>query len=98
MFIHFINNGFAALELILPEIGALIITGILLVSLIIGLGMFILVLAKKESRDKIKNLCKITVTPQTFVNKYKYIFTDFTFDISVILVGLMSILTENILR
>ena len=46
MFIHFINNGFAVLELILPEVGDLIIAGILLVSLIIGLGMFILILVK----------------------------------------------------
>lgn len=96
--IHFINNGFAALEMILPEGAAMVLGGILLLSLVIGLALFISMLMKKESREKIMGLTKINVSLKSFGDKYKYIFTDFTFDIAILLVALMSILTENMLR
>lgn len=98
MLIHFINNGFGVLELILAELGALIIVGILLICLVIGTVLVIITLVEKESRAKVIKLCKIPVYLKSFEDKYMYIFTDYTFDISMILVGLMSILTENILR
>lgn len=96
--IHFINNGFAALEMILPEEGAIMIAGILLLSLSIGFGLLIKMIVNKDSRNKLKEVSKIPVSISSFNERYKYIFTDFTFDISMILVGLMSVLTENILR
>ena len=96
--VHFINNGFATLELILPEWGAILIAGILLLCLIVGLILLIMLLRQKESREKIKSLCMVQVSMQTFKEKFRYIFTDFTFDVSMILVLLMSIMTENMLR
>ena len=97
MLIHFINNGIGALGLILPGIGLLITEAILILFCLIGLALFIIELVKKENRSKIKEVLSIKISKEELIN-YKYIFTDFTFDISMILVFLMSILTENMLR
>ncbi len=98
MFIHFINNGLAAIELILPESYGIIIVLILLVCLVLGLALALIMLSKKRYGEKFKNICLKKVSLSSFNSKYKYIFTDYTFDISMILVVLMSILTENMLR
>ncbi|MBR4111189.1 MAG: CPBP family intramembrane metalloprotease [Clostridia bacterium] len=97
MLIHFINNGFGALGMILPELGLILATGILIVFFIIGLVLFIIELTKKEIRTKIKEVLTFKISREELIN-YKYIFTDFTFDVSMILVFLMSVLTENMLR
>lgn len=97
MIIHFINNGFAALEMILPENGAIAIASMLLICLIAGLVLFIKLLSNKEKRNKIKELFKVKADKETISN-IKYLFTDYTFDVAIILVALMSILTEQLLR
>ena len=71
---------------------------ILFIVLIAGLVELIKTIINKSSRNKLISFCKTPVNINSFKNRYQYIFTDFTFDISMILVGLMSILTENILR
>lgn len=98
MLIHFINNGIAVLEMILPERGTIFVAVFLIICLVIGVVLLMVTLLKKESREKVEKLCKIPVSIDSFGNKYKYIFTDFTFNISMILVFLMSVLTENMLR
>lgn len=97
MIIHFINNGFAALEMILPENGAIAIAGILLICLIAGLVLLIKLLLSKEKRNKIKELLKVKADKE-IISNIKYLFTDYTFDVAIILVALMSILTEQLLR
>ena len=97
MFIHFINNGFGALGMILPEFGLILATSILIIFFIAGLVLFIIEQTKKETRTKIKEVLAFKISKEELIN-YKYIFTDFTFDVSMILVFLMSILTENMLR
>ena len=98
MLIHFINNGFAAITMILPETGVLIVTLLLFAILITGLVQLIKTLINKSTRTKLINFCRTPVDLSNFKNRYQYIFTDFTFDVSIILVGLMSLLTENMLR
>lgn len=97
MIIHFINNGFAALEMILPENGAIAIAGLLLICLIAGLVLLIKLLLSKEKRNKIKELLKVKADKE-IISNIKYLFTDYTFDVAIILVALMSILTEQLLR
>ena len=97
MLIHFINNGFGALGMILPELGLILATLILIIFFIAGLVLFIIEQTKKETRTKIKEVLAFKISKEELIN-YKYIFTDFTFDVSMILVFLMSILTENMLR
>lgn len=97
MIIHFINNGFAALEMILPENGAIAIAGVLLICLIAGLVLLIKLLLSKEKRNKIKELLKVKADKE-IISNIKYLFTDYTFDVAIILVALMSILTEQLLR
>ncbi len=100
MIIHFVNNGFAALTMILPETGVAILTiwSILILTLAIGVCILLVTLSKNENREKIKELINIKVSLSVINTKYKYIFTDYAFDISLILVVLMSVLTENMLR
>ena len=98
MLIHFINNGFAAISMILPEIMLILITLVLFTFLIAGLVYLIIAFVKKDSRAKIIELFKINISLDTIKNKYIYILTDYTFDISMILVLIMSVLTENMLR
>lgn len=98
MLIHFINNGFAAITMVIPESTAILLTLILMVLLITGFVFLILTLVNNDSRTKIKSLFFKTVSLQSIKNKYIYVLSDFTFDISMLLVFIMSILTENMLR
>lgn len=97
MIIHFINNGFATLEMILPENGAIAIASVLLICLIIGVVLFIKLLSNREKRNKIKELFKVKADKE-IISNIKYLFTDYTFDVAIVLVALMSILTEQLLR
>lgn len=98
MLIHFLNNGFAALSLVLPEIGVIAITAIMLIVVIIGFILFVNLLAKKETREKLIHYAKTKISLKSFDERYKYVFTDFIFDVSLILIVLMSVITEKILR
>ncbi|MBO5143256.1 MAG: CPBP family intramembrane metalloprotease [Clostridia bacterium] len=98
MLIHFINNGFAAIAMILPEFALILVTLLLIAFLIAGFVFLIITLVKKDSREKLMRLFKTKVSLDAIKYKYKYILTDFTFDVSMLLVLVMSILTENILR
>lgn len=97
MLIHFINNGFGALAMILSGISMLIAIGILGICFIIGMILAIISIIKKETRTQIKETLTYKISKTKLIN-YKYIFTDFSFDVSMILIFLMGILTENILR
>lgn len=97
MFIHFINNGIAALGMILPGIELLVTEIALLLCCISGLVLLIIEVVKKENRSRIKQVLANKIPKEELIT-YKYIFMDFTFDVSMILVFLMSILTENMLR
>lgn len=97
MLIHFINNGFGVLEMILYQNFASFLILILLACLIYGIDLFVKGLIKKESREKILGLFKIKID---LINakKYKYIFYDYVFDVAILLVFLMSVMTEKVLR
>lgn len=97
MLIHFLNNGYAALAMVAQPYALVLITLILLVLLIAGFVLLIKSLVKKDCREKIRSLLFANISENSF-EKYKYIFTDFTFDVSVVLIVLMSILTEKLLR
>ena len=64
------NNGFAALELILPTIGMIALSAMLLIIVLIGFIMLVKMLLEKDIRDKILNLCRARVDLQTFKEKY----------------------------
>lgn len=95
--IHFINNSFGVLEMILPENLANFLTLILFVCLIYGIDLFAKGLIKKESREKILGLFRIKVD-LTGAKRYKYIFYDYVFDVAILLVFLMGVMTEKVLR
>ena len=97
MFIHFVNNGFAALEMILPERFAIGLVFLLIASLVYGIDLFIRALINKESRKKIQDLLAIKVDFK-LAKKYLYVFHDYIFDVALLLVMLMSVMTENLLR
>ena len=97
MIIHFINNGFATLEMILPEKFAIGLIFLLIASLVYGIDLFIRALINKESRKKIQDLLAIKVDFK-LAKKYLYVFYDYVFDVALLLVMLMSVMTENLLR
>ena len=98
MLVHFLNNGFAALSLILPEMGIIVVTAVMLIVVTLGLIFFIKMLTQKEKRAKLLAFAKIKVDLQSVKRKYQYIFTDYAFDVSLVLIVLMSAITEKILR
>lgn len=97
MLIHLINNGIGALEMILPEAGVIVTIIALLAICIVGLIILIVEILKKQTREKLKQKIAAKISKEELLN-YKYIFTDYVFDISLILIFLMGILTENMLR
>jgi len=98
MLIHFLNNGFAALELILPEFFVMIAVAVLLIILMIGFVLWIKMIVNKEKREKIISFFRTKVNIKSFEEKYKYLFWDYALDVSLILILLMSIITEKMLR
>lgn len=97
MLIHLINNGIGALEMILPEAGVIVMIIALLAICIVGLIILIVEILKKQTREKLKQKIVAKISREELLN-YKYIFTDYVFDISLVLIFLMGILTENMLR
>lgn len=97
MLIHLINNGIGALEMILPEAGVIVTIIALLAICIVGLIILIVEILKKQTREKLKQKIAARISKEELLN-YKYIFTDYVFDISLVLIFLMGILTENMLR
>ncbi len=98
MLIHFINNGFAAISLILPDFAFTFVSLLLIAVLLVGFVFLILTLLNKENRHKIINLFTHKLSLSSLKSKYKYIFFDFIFDVSMVLILFMSILTETMLR
>lgn len=95
--IHFLNNGYAAFVMVASDSSALLLTFALLIALVIGAIQLIKLIAKKDFREKLKTSLYTDISKNSF-EKYKYLFTDFTFCVSAILIILMSILTEKLLR
>ena len=98
MIVHFLNNGFAALCLVLPEIAVVAVIAGMIIVITIGFVQLIKIIVNKESRKRIIKIARINVNLKKFEEKYKYIFTDYAFDISIIFTILMTIITEKILR
>ena len=98
MLIHFLNNCFAALELILPEIIGIALIAALIVTLLVGFLILIVFLRKKENREKILQFCRIKINTKKIKEKYWYIFYDYAFDVSLLLIVLTGIMTEKMLR
>ena len=97
MIIHFVNNGFATLEMILPEKFAALLAFLLIASFVYGIDLFVRALINKERRKKILDLFKIKVDFR-LAKKYVYVFHDYVFDVAILLIMLMSVMTENLLR
>lgn len=98
MLIHFLNNGFAALCLILSEMGVIALTATMLLIVTFGFVLLIKFLINKHSRKKLFLLVNKSVDLKQLSIKYKYIFYDYTLDVSIVLIFIMSIITEKILR
>lgn len=96
--IHFINNGLSALSMIVPDLGVICINLLFIAFIAVGFVFFFVLVFREKSRQKIFAICQTKYPLKSIANKYIYLFTDFSFDISLILIALMSVLTENILR
>lgn len=109
MFIHFVNNGISALALLLTEKKIYIANEPIEIEAILGLFLllffaygflctisFCIKLTKEKKWHKLPIFKNINMS--LIKTKYKYILYDYIFDISMILVFIMSLLTENILR
>lgn len=104
MFIHFLNNGFACIAMLLPaegqtaEITSLITIITIGAVLILGIIKIISLLKNPSTREKILQFAFKRLNLDSFKYKYKYIFFNYIFDISIILIFIMSLLTEKIYR
>lgn len=98
MLLHFLNNGFAALTMVLPEQAGYVLIGILGIVMLVGFFCFLLAWIRKSSRQTLLAWCKTKVPLRSLRTKYGYLFTDFTFIIAMLLILLMSVITENMLR
>lgn len=98
MLIHFLNNGYAALAMILPTIGIFLVGLLLILVFAFAIAFLIISIILPSSRKTFLKFFKAKVDLSLINSKYKYVFTDFIFDVSLILVFAMSIVTENILR
>ncbi len=111
MLIHFINNGVAALTLILanttikmPYLGIpipceAIISLLLMIAMIVGLVFAIIFVSKVTKEKKWRRIPFLQKScDNQFKYRYLFLFYDYVFDFSVIILLIMSILTENILN
>lgn len=97
MTIHFVNNLLGALEMILSESYVLVLGVVIVIAFIYIVVLFISTIINKEKREKAKSLLNINVSIKNFKKKYIYILTEYTFDVAMLLVAVMSIVTENML-
>lgn len=100
MLIHFLNNGFAAVSMIIPSNSILqLALGVLvIVTVIVGTIELIYHLSNKEFRTKLLSKTTINTKTKNIRTKYIYMFYDYIFDISIILVFILSIMTERFYR
>ncbi len=83
--------------MILPESYVLALGVILVIALIYIIVLFISTIMNKEKREKVKSFLNIHVSISNFKEKYIYILSDYTFDVAILLVLIMSVVTENML-
>ena len=100
MLIHFLNNGFAAVSMIIPSNSILqFALGVLvIITVIVGTIELIYHLSNKEFRTKLLSKTTINTKTKNIRTKYIYMFYDYIFDISIILVFILSIMTEKFYR
>ena len=109
MLIHFINNGISAVALIvtgktfyiagIPVAIEAILGLLILLFFVYGLACTIDFCIKLTKDKKWGNLPIFNKIDMSLIKvKYKYILYDYIFDVSMILVFIMSLLTENLLR
>ncbi len=113
MLIHAINNGFECLSLILPLEKTLVVDGsitsvptiysilmIFAILLVIFLGIILLIknLARHEFREKIVSFFKKDINWNSFKHKHIYMFYDYIFDVSLVLIFVLGILQEKMYR
>ncbi len=96
--LHFMNNGYAALAEIAPPSAEILLFLLLVLLMIAGFGYLIYYLVKADYRQKIKNFFKRKCDLQQIKVKYKYLFTDFSFCVSIVLLSFLFLLTENMLQ
>ena len=96
MIIHTINNGLAAISVILPESALLVISSIIIVLIIIGVYYLVKAIIKFRLWKKLKP--DWLAIKYNLSSKYKYLLYDFAFDVSLILIIVLSMLTENSLK
>ena len=97
MIAHAMNNGMALIAVIVPESYTNIqfaILGIILILIIVGFMLFV-----KNLRNKKLPIFKVSFKKlkNNFSTKYKYLFYDFIFDISLLLIIIMSFFSEKTL-
>jgi membrane protease YdiL (CAAX protease family) len=97
MIIHFLNNGYAALTTIFENNSNMLLSVNVIYLFLILLGIYFTV---KDLIYKKKNKIKIINIEKNVINKseYKYIFSDYVSIISIILVILMLIVTQNMIN
>ena len=93
MIVHAVNNGLAAIAIFLPEAAQMILVIFIFVVIAIGTYYFIKFLKYYGKHLKAK-LPKLSSFRYNFKTKYKYLFYDFLFDISIILVIVVSVLSD----
>ena len=103
MLIHFINNGYEALTLIVPkpEINpsyTILLNFLAITAFLVGLTELIVFLSNKEKREKLLEKAKIKLNLASFGQKYIYLFYDYIFDVSLVLLIILSCLTEKLYR
>ena len=113
MLIHFANNGFEALLLVLPiekmeliagklesvpTILGWIMLSIPIIIVLYGAILLIKFLVKKENRDRIKPYLNKKINLEQFGKKHIYMFYDYIFVVSMILLIVLSIVQEKMYR
>ena len=94
MLLHFLNNGYAALQLLITNEKTFDIINIIVIGLMILGGLLFLI--RIINLIKSKKL-KVKIDKKEIQN-CKYLLLDYTFVISIIITVLMFVYTENILR
>ena len=111
MLVHILNNSMACVGLFLPSgefepvlfgvssTAELIYIVVLFVILIVGIINLIRYFVSNKIYENIKNsLKKDKNKPNQFVEKYRYLFCDLTFDVSIILLIVLSVVNDTLLK
>ena len=96
MLIHFINNGFAAITVIFKDNVNLI--GICtLIFLVVSAIITIYQIIKNRKKINFKNI-KLAKIDTRNLKKYRYILSDYTFLVTILITALLFLATENMLH